>query len=550
MRKILICSEAHFINSGFGHYYEEVLKRLTALGKYEIAEFAGYGKIQDMLARGKPKWKYYANEVLPNDPRYKEYKSNPLNDFGAWRFERVLLDFQPDIVFCCKDPYMNSYLYDSPFRPYYHLSVMPTVDSIPQKQSWIRNFVSADSVFAYSEWAVDVLKKEGNGKINVIGPASPCIDLDIFKPVADKKAHKKSMGFPEDIILIGSIMRNQKRKLFPDLMEAFVKYLGLCRKNGHDELADKSSLYLHSSYPEARGWDFPELVKHYGIANKVYFTFTCGSCTKSFPGHVRDIRSYCPFCGEFSVVFSNTAIGASRSEMAQIYQLLDVYVQYAIAEGFGIPAMEAAGCGVPVMAVDYSAMADIAKNVGGFPLKVERMFWEIESGAQRALPDNNFTAQALYDLLSAQQDYQLAKSQETAEKAAKRYNWDITIKALDDYFSSVVLKDKQGCWNFQYQIVHPDTNFSQNTSNYDFLVEVYTKIMNKPKLIGSHQFNKYLRDLNNNYATDSERQINVSRELIINTMLDKTRMYNEAELGRMGVFPLTDEDYIRFANVK
>ena len=35
--------EAHYLNSGFGTYCNELLKRLHATGKYEIAEFASYG---------------------------------------------------------------------------------------------------------------------------------------------------------------------------------------------------------------------------------------------------------------------------------------------------------------------------------------------------------------------------------------------------------------------------------------------------------------------------------------------------------------------------
>ena len=45
--KILMCSEASFLKSGFGTYAHEILKRLHATGKYEIAEFASYGRVND-----------------------------------------------------------------------------------------------------------------------------------------------------------------------------------------------------------------------------------------------------------------------------------------------------------------------------------------------------------------------------------------------------------------------------------------------------------------------------------------------------------------------
>ena len=37
----------------------------------------------------------------------------------------------------------------------------------------------------------------------------------------------------------------------------------------------------------------------------------------------------------------------------------DLYVQYANSEGFGLPQVEAAGCGIPVASVDYSAMSSV-----------------------------------------------------------------------------------------------------------------------------------------------------------------------------------------------
>jgi len=62
--KVLMCSEASFINSGFGVYAKEVLTRLYKSGKYEIAEFASYGFVNDPRDVGIP-WRYYAMRSSP-----------------------------------------------------------------------------------------------------------------------------------------------------------------------------------------------------------------------------------------------------------------------------------------------------------------------------------------------------------------------------------------------------------------------------------------------------------------------------------------------------
>ena len=94
--------------SGYGTYSKEVLSRLHKTGKYEIAELASYAFPGDPKIANTP-WTVYPNAINPqnqNDPRLKDLNSQPINQFGAWRFERVCLDFRPDIVFDIRDPWM------------------------------------------------------------------------------------------------------------------------------------------------------------------------------------------------------------------------------------------------------------------------------------------------------------------------------------------------------------------------------------------------------------------------------------------------------------
>jgi glycosyltransferase involved in cell wall biosynthesis len=45
--------------------------------------------------------------------------------------------------------------------------------------------------------------------------------------------------------------------------------------------------------------------------------------------------------------------------MAKIYGSLDVLLNPAIGEGFGVPMLEAQSCGVPVITTDFSAMTEV-----------------------------------------------------------------------------------------------------------------------------------------------------------------------------------------------
>ena len=93
-KKVLFVTECHNLASGFGTYARQVLPRLAATGKYELAEFASYGNTDKL---GKIDWLYFSNSPS-NDEEKKAFEQQHVNHFGFWRFDKVLLTFKPDIV--------------------------------------------------------------------------------------------------------------------------------------------------------------------------------------------------------------------------------------------------------------------------------------------------------------------------------------------------------------------------------------------------------------------------------------------------------------------
>ena len=219
-KRVLILSESHHLASGFGTYAKEVISRLQSTGKYEIAEFASWGHKNQI---GNIPWTYYGN--LPEEHENDIFGSSPANNFGIWRFDRVVMDFRPDIVLTYRDPWMDQWIADSPLRKFFHWAWMPTVDSAPQRREWIEVFQKCDAIFTYSEFGTKTLNEASNSNINVIGCASPGINPSVFKPVKDKGALKEALGLPKDCFIIGTVMRNQRRKLFIELMKSFKTFL-------------------------------------------------------------------------------------------------------------------------------------------------------------------------------------------------------------------------------------------------------------------------------------------------------------------------------------
>lgn len=450
-KRILFCSEATFLNTGYATYTREILNYLHKTGKYEIAEMASYGQRNDPRAANIP-WKYYG--VSPNtdcEPKASEeelrsYQSSGTFQFGEWIFEHVCLDFLPDVVFDIRDFWMLEFAERSPFRPYFKWCLMPTVDAKPQARQWVATYSSADACLTYSDWAGEVLLEQTGGNINYLGSAPPSAH-EAYKPVSDKKLHKLTMGINPDYKIIGTVMRNQRRKLYPDLFAAFRKFL--------DKSEDKKFyLYCHTSYPDL-GWDIPELLQEYGLASHVLFTYICPETKEVFPSLFHGAVAQSPFTGRWGSTLSNVKNGASYEQLSSIINLFDLYTQYANCEGFGLPYVEAAACGIPVCGTDYSAMESEIRKLEGYPIKPAALYKELETGCLRAVPNNDLAAQYFLDFFAKTDEQRAAEGKRTRDNFEKHFQWNMSGKKWEDYVDSIEILPIEYTWASQPKLHIP-----------------------------------------------------------------------------------------------
>lgn len=485
--RILLCNEASFLSTGFSTYGLEVLKRLHATNKYELAELASYGGAN---FQGENRWKDLPWKYYPNLPQSEEeiavFNSKTTNVFGEWKFEQTCLDFKPDIVWSWRDIWMDEHIQRSPFRKFYHWAFMPTVDAAPQDEQWIATILSADGVFTYSEFGKKTLEAEG---VHVVDVASPGADLSAYKVPQNKRSHKEAMGLQADTFIVGTVMRNQLRKLYPDLIQAFRLFLDTAPR----KLAEKTYLYIHCAFPDI-GWDLPKLIREAGITSRTLFTYFCRSCGFVFPAFYQDARSVCLRCGKHTATLPKSQLGIKNDTLGSILGTFDAYVQYATSEGFGMPQVEAAACGLPVFAVDYSAMSNVCRRVGGYPIKVERMFRDRDTHCLRALPDNKDLVTKLVQYLSLPESLRLTHAYKARKAVEDFYNWDKTALTWEKYFDSLQLVNKWAAppdFHNYHNVREPN-----GLSNEQFVKWGLVHIANRPDLLNSYTAMRMLRDLN------------------------------------------------------
>ena len=169
------------------------------------------------------------------------------------------------------------------------------------------------------------------------------------------------------------------------------------------------------------------------------------------------------------------------------------------SEGFGLPQVEAAACGVPVMSIDYSAMSSVVRNLGGTPLKIKALYNEVETGCDRAVPDNDYTAQKMTDFFDMSKQETETLSKNTRLNFEKYYQWEKTAKKWETYFDSVEIKPFQQTWGSPPRLHQPDQPYPQDEDDIcwsDYAAWLITNVLGEPEKLNTYFESRLIRDLN------------------------------------------------------
>jgi glycosyltransferase involved in cell wall biosynthesis len=532
-KRILFVNEASPLNTGFSVIGQEILTRLNRTNKYELAELGCYIQPNDPRV-GEIPWKFYP--VMPNQEDQngnREYNSSVFAQFGEIALEKVCLDFQPDIVVDVRDHWMCEFQLRNTFRKNYKVLWMPTIDGLPQKVEWLQDYKNADMILTYSKFGRNLLAKEAPD-INVFDVVAPGVNHDIYKPM-DKNKIRSIFGIPKDANIIMTVMRNQKRKLYPDLIEMFKDYLKHCNYNNNPKLAKNTYLYLHTSYPDV-GYDIARHIMQNGVGHRVLVSYKCHQCKKFYPDFFQTELTTCKYCGSLSGYMPNTSNGLTREELAVIYNLADLYVQYSICEGYGMPIAEAKACCIPAFAVDYSAMSEQVEVEGCQKIRVERFFHESiqETEQIRALPDNNDCIKKIYKFFQKPESERLRYGVLARKDIIDNCSFDRAAKVFESAIDSLEINDRNKTWLSQSDnTIVPNTDIPKNIRNSsEFIDWCIDNILCDPKLKFSFWRDELIKGLNVGYMLGRSGKEPCNAKIIVENMLRKVENNNKWEAIR------------------
>jgi glycosyltransferase involved in cell wall biosynthesis len=282
----------------------------------------GYGRVMKMLAQSFHDsgheitvvgWGYTGEEhsfpykIIPCDTARDRYGEDIIANF--------IRSEQPEILFTLGDPWMTEYLPKLEERSavtwinYFPLDGYPIP---PNWHDWIKN---ADVPVLFSEFAKNLVSQTLKIDAPMIYHG---VDTNVFCPL-DKAIVKEEFGITGKFV-VGTVARNQPRKNLPALVKAFSDFA----KNKDDVM-----LYMHTQVRDV-GWNIDELVERFQLNHKAFTT------------------------AEFTALK-----GVPDDELNKIYNCFDIFVLPTMAEGFGLPIVEAQSCGIPVLVTDYSACSEL-----------------------------------------------------------------------------------------------------------------------------------------------------------------------------------------------
>ncbi|HEU4884777.1 MAG TPA: glycosyltransferase [Longimicrobium sp.] len=303
--RILWISDSPLACTGYGTVTREILARLRRLG-YDVAAI-GWGYAGGPYDRAAIPY-----DIYPSDARL----------FGRDAAVAAIQHFRPDVLVALGDLWMVDWLKDLQVPHPHRLVVYFPVDGKGFPRAWERVVRRADAAVAYS-WF-------GHREVTAACPGLEVemiyhgVDLDTFRPLGLRAELQASRGLGGRFV-VGCVARNQTRKQFPVLIEAFARFAQSC---------DEALLYLHTD-PRDVGWDLVDLVRRHGVAERTAFSTR-----------------------------ADVVRGVTPAGLNEIYNLMDVMALPTTGEGFGVPLLEAMAAGVPVMATRCSACEELVEGRG------------------------------------------------------------------------------------------------------------------------------------------------------------------------------------------
>jgi glycosyltransferase involved in cell wall biosynthesis len=337
-------------------------------------------------------------------------KSGDIHGFS--RVFEIMAKVEPDVIVMLNDPQvaLHFLLGNKEFDPvdlllrYRPILYYVPVDGTNMPPRWYSVLPKITNVVAMSRHGQQYFKPS---KLVYHG-----IDTDLWWPIWEKPKvtttgieikdsgdAKEAFGFPRDCFLVGRVDTNSGRKDYAALVKALWPFM-----ERHPET--RAHFHCEDQGPTA-GLRFQAMLSRYN--HKV------DSMRFHFPG------------------LHTSFEGWAQQDLNVLYSAFDIFVSTSRGEGFGLTLLEAAACGIPIIAQDVSAIPEVV-GPGGILLK-PRDLLTTPAGQDNWLPDIPAFSAAIEKLYRSPE--RRRSLGEAGAAHAKTLSWDFAARKFDEYITEL-----------------------------------------------------------------------------------------------------------------
>ncbi len=310
MSTILAFGDSVKLNTGYGNVNRNILWFLSK--KHKVTQI-GWGHTEP-------------TELYRDNPNLTLVPPLPNDGLSSRTILSAINTLKPDYVFTSNDWFVwQDILPNIPKDHSYKLVSYSIIDGPKAALSYQDIIDKIDIPVVATKYAQNQIKTDLDIDTTLIPHG---VNTDKFK-VMDKEACKQEFGF-DKLFVYGSVNRNNWRKSFPTLLNAFSIV-----KNKYPD----SILFLVTNPLDQAGSNLYEYAKLHDLTISNDLTYIPDVFVH--PGYLNHITNL------------------SQDDLVKTYNAFDCYVSASMGEGFGLPHLEAMSCGVPLILPDNSCNSEL-----------------------------------------------------------------------------------------------------------------------------------------------------------------------------------------------
>lgn len=398
--KIFTISDHPLSPSGVGTQTRYIIEGMLKTGKYQFVSFGGAIKHNNHQPQKTEQWG-------------DDWVIWPVDGYGTADMVRAMIYQQkPDILYFMTDPRFYGWLWqiENEIREHVPMVYYHVWDNYPYPKFNRQWYLANDHVACISKLTHDIVETVTPEVDSSYIPHA--VDGEIFKPQPEETVTqwRTERGLDDKFVVFWN-NRNARRKQSGTLIWWFKEFLD---KVGHD----KASLIMHTDVKDVHGQDLEAIIHELGLTN-----------------------------GE--VLFSREKV--APKDLAAMYNMADLTVNIADAEGFGLGTLESLSCGTPILVTMTGGLQfQVTDGDNWFGRGLEPNSKAIigSQGVPYIYEDRVGKEQfvdAMVELYEMGDDARAELGAAGREYTQKHFNFDDFIQRWDDLFTS--LYEEKGSWD-------------------------------------------------------------------------------------------------------